>query len=141
MDLHNQCDNAINQCYFIFALWSIMGLNTYCCLIFYGLTLIHLIDPLSQVVQIMYVMYDIYISAKEDFFFLGWKKGTHSTLVLRAHTNWILGVERKKLIEPGFSYHHGLSIFLDTNGARKWLSMALIKVIVSPRVLLIGFWW
>uniref|UniRef100_F6GUA0 Uncharacterized protein n=1 Tax=Vitis vinifera TaxID=29760 RepID=F6GUA0_VITVI len=27
-----------------------MGLDTYCCLIFYGLTLIHLTGPLSQVV-------------------------------------------------------------------------------------------
>ena len=43
----------------------------------------------------------------------------------------ILGVERKELIEPRFSYHHGLSIFLDTNGARKRLSMALIKVSIS----------
>ena len=76
MDLHNQCDNATNQCYFIFALWFIMGLDTYSCLSFYGLTLIHLIGPLSQVVQIMCVMCDIYIY----FFFLGWKKGTHCTL-------------------------------------------------------------
>ena len=38
-----------------------MGLGTYCCLIFYRLTLIHLTDPLSQVVQIMCVMRDIYI--------------------------------------------------------------------------------
>ena len=38
-----------------------MGLDTYYCLIFYGLTLIHLIDSLSQVVQIMYVICDIYI--------------------------------------------------------------------------------
>ena len=28
VDLHNQCDNVINQCYFNFALWSIMGLDT-----------------------------------------------------------------------------------------------------------------
>ena len=56
MNLHNQCDNIINQCYFIFALWSIMELNTYCCLIFYEFILIHLIDPLSQVVQIMCIM-------------------------------------------------------------------------------------
>ena len=65
VELHNQCDNAINQCYFIFALWSIMGLDTYYCLIFYGLTLIHLTDPLTQVVQIMYVCIFIYISANE----------------------------------------------------------------------------
>ena len=39
-----------------FALWSIMGLDTYCCLIFYGLTLIHLTGPLSQVIQIKCVM-------------------------------------------------------------------------------------
>ena len=79
----------------------------------------------------------IYISAKEYFFFLGLKKGTHCILVLRAHTDWILGVEREKLIEPRFSYHHGLNIFLDTSGARKWLSMTLIKVSISFIVILI----
>ena len=138
VDLHNQCDNAINQCYFIFALWSIMRLDTYYCLIFYELTLIHFIDSLSQVVQIMCVsviyiniFIYIYISAKEGFFFLGWKKGTHYTLVLRAHTDWILGIGREELIEPGFSYHHGLSIFFDTSEAWKWLSMTLIKVSIS----------
>ena len=74
VDLHSQCDNAINQCYFIFALWSIMGLDTYCCLIFYGLTLIHLTGLLSQVVQIMCVMCDIY-KCKEKLLLLGLKKG------------------------------------------------------------------
>ena len=54
VDIYNQCDNVINQCYFIFTLWSIMEQDTYCCLIFYGFTL-------SQVVQIMCVMCDIYI--------------------------------------------------------------------------------
>ena len=136
MDLHNQCDKVINQCYFIFALWSIMKLDTYCCLIFYGFTLIHLIDSLSQVVQIMcdiyiYIYIYIYISAKEDLFFGGLKKGTHCILILRAHTNWILGVEREELIEPKFSHHYRLSIFLDTSGAQKWLSMTLIKVNIS----------
>ena len=38
-----------------------MGLDAYCCLIFYGFTLIYLTGPLSQVVQIMCVMRDIYI--------------------------------------------------------------------------------
>ena len=42
-----------------------MGLDTYCYLIFYGLTLIHLTDPLSQVVQIMCVM-RICISEKKE---------------------------------------------------------------------------
>ena len=56
MNLHNKCDNIINQCYFIFALWSIIELNTYCCLIFYRFILIHLTDSLSQVVQIMCIM-------------------------------------------------------------------------------------
>ena len=46
----------------IFALWSIMGLDTYCCLIFYGFTLIHLTDPLSKMVQIMCVMCNIYMN-------------------------------------------------------------------------------
>ena len=38
-----------------------MGLDTYCCLICYGLTLIHLTGPLSQVVQLKCVMCNIYI--------------------------------------------------------------------------------
>ena len=92
VDLHTQCDNAINQCYF-FLLWSLMGLDTYCCLIFYVFTLIHLTDPLSQVIQIMCVMHDIYIyiSEKRDssfscsislsFSFLA-GEGTHNTLGL-----------------------------------------------------------
>ena len=52
---------------------------------FYGLTLIHFTGPLSQVVQIMcgmcdiyeYIYLYIYISANEDFFFLGVEKDTH----------------------------------------------------------------
>ena len=58
--LHNQFDNIIISVNLFFALWSIIGLDTYYCLIFYGLTLIHLTDPLSQVIQIKCVMY-IYI--------------------------------------------------------------------------------
>ena len=42
-----------------------------------------------------------------------------------------LGVEREELIELGFSHHHELSVFLDTSGARKWLSMGLIKVSID----------
>ena len=96
---------------FIFALWSIMGLDTYCCLIFYGLTLIHLTGPLSQVVvQIMcdiyiwiyifiyiYIYIYIYIKEKEGLTcwsapcsFLIWlKKSAHSRFGLN------LGVEGK----------------------------------------------
>ena len=48
-----------------------------------------------------------------------------------------LGVEMEKLIELGFSHHHKLSIFLDTSGARKWLSMGLIKVSISSIALLL----
>ena len=82
---------------FIFALWSIMGLDTYCCLIFYGLTLIHLTDPLSQVVvQIMCVIY-IYKRIKRGFsgwldpcsFLLWLKESMHS------HFGLNLGVEGK----------------------------------------------
>ena len=87
MDLHNQCDNAINQCYFIFTMWSIMGLDTNCCLIFYVLTLIHLTGPLSQVVQIMCVMCDMYeyiylyiciYKCKGRLLLLGLKKKGHA---------------------------------------------------------------
>ena len=42
-----------------------MGLDT-CCLIFYGLTLIHLTDPLSQVVQIKCVICNIYIYIERE---------------------------------------------------------------------------
>ena len=57
VDLYNQCNNVINQCNFIFSLWSIMRLDTYYCLIFFGFILIHLTDPLNQVVQIMSDIY------------------------------------------------------------------------------------
>ena len=105
VDLHNQCDNIINQCYFIFALWSIMGLDTYCYLIFYELTLIHLTNSLSEVVQIMCVMCDIYIYKckwKGSLLLLGWKS-THSW----EHTLGMnLEKEREELIKPEFSHHH-----------------------------------
>ena len=52
---------------FIFALWSIMGLDTYCCLIFYGLTLIHLTGPLSQVVVQIICVINKYIKEKKGF--------------------------------------------------------------------------
>ena len=42
-----------------------MGLDTYCYLIFYELTLIYLTGLLSQVVQIICVMRDIYIYINE----------------------------------------------------------------------------
>ena len=140
VELHNQCDNAINQCYFIFALWSIMGLDTYYCLIFYGLTLIHLTDPLTQVVQIMCVMCDIYIYIyvcmyiylykckwKGSLLLLGWKN-THSwehTLRLN------LEEERKELIEPGFSHHYWIELLLEHQWRTKWFSITLIKVNIS----------
>ena len=57
VDLHNKCDNVINQCYFIFALWSIIGLDTYCCLSFYGLTLIHLTGPYMDDIWAAYLGY------------------------------------------------------------------------------------
>ena len=54
------------------------------------------------------------------------------TAISSEHTQGLnLGVEREELIEPGFSHHHRLSVFLDTSGARKWLSMRLIKVNIS----------
>ena len=48
-----------------------------------------------------------------------------------------LGVEMEELIESRFSHHHKLRIFLDTSGARKWLSMGLIKVSISLIALLL----
>ena len=54
------------------------------------------------------------------------------------HTHGLnLGVEREELIELGFPHHQELSIFLDTSGARKWLSMGLIKVNISSIDLLL----
>ena len=91
VDLHNQCDNAINQCYFILALWSIMGLDTLL-LDFYGLTLNSLDWPIkSSGLNCVYVMWyiwiylfiyiyiHIYISAKKSYcsvFLGGWKERT-----------------------------------------------------------------
>ena len=101
-----------------FALWSIMGLDIYCYLIFYGLTLIHSTDPLSQVVQIMCVMCDIYIYI--GFFLAG--EGTHS----RENTLGLnLGEEREELIEPKFSYHRWTELLLEHRWRTKWLSMML----------------
>ena len=48
-----------------------------------------------------------------------------------------LGVEMEELIESKFSHHHKLCVFLDTSGARKWLSMGLIKVSISSIALLL----
>ena len=95
---------------FIFALWSIMGLDTYCCLIFYGLTLIHLTDPLSQVVvQIMCV---IYIYRGVCF----WRWTTLSFVLFeehsRPHTHTLHWTEfwetREEFIDRSFSDHHAL---------------------------------
>ena len=69
---------------------------------------------------------------------MGAEKGhTLHALSMREHMNWILGVEREELIEPGFSHHHELSVFFDTNEARKWLSMELIKVNISLILILL----
>ena len=44
----------------------------------------------NNVCNVWYIW--IYMSVNEGFFFLGWKNGTHCTLVLRAHMDWILGM-------------------------------------------------
>ena len=66
-----------------------MGLDTYCCLIFYGLTLIHLIGPLSQVVvQIMCVIYIyeyIYL-----FIYIHKRKGRALSVRLAAPCSFLL---------------------------------------------------
>ena len=88
----------------------------------------------NNVCNVLYIWIFIYIyiyKCKGRLLLFGLKKGMHCTLVLRQHMDWILGEEREELIESGFSHHHGLSIFLDTSRARKWLSMALIKVSIS----------
>ena len=68
-----------------------MGLDTYCYLIFYELTLIYLTGLLSQVVQIICVMRDIYIYINEkrkisysiSLLLLLWDgEGTHNTFRL-----------------------------------------------------------
>ena len=48
---------------------------------------------------------------------------------MREHTDWILGIEREELIEPGFSHHLKLNVFLNTSGVRKWLSIVNISLI------------
>ena len=127
VDLYNQCNNVINQCNFIFSLWSIMRLDTYYCLIFFGFILIHLTDPLNQVVQIMS---DIYKCKWKDSLLIGWKstRYTHSW----KHTLGLnLEEEGEKLIEPGFSHHHWTELLLEHQWSEKWLFMALIKVSIS----------
>ena len=102
-----------------------MGLDTNYCLIFYGLTLIHLTGPLSQVVQLKCVMCNIYIYIyiyvficiyiyrerclhflrEHPFFFLRALPQTHSHTPLwtefwglkgRAHWSFILGASRTR---------------------------------------------
>ena len=78
---------------------------------FYGLTLIHLTDPLSQVIQIVYVWYMIYIyiykgkkagwlSYSVMFSLWGWEENVLHERTLQS-THGILGVEREEPIEPG----------------------------------------
>ena len=94
-----------------------MILDTYCCLIFYGLTLIHLTDPLSQVVQLKCVICNIYIyiyievcGLLEEYYSLFsslWRTlpATHAHTPLwtefwglkgRAHWSFILGASRTR---------------------------------------------
>ena len=127
VDLHNQFNNVINQCYLFFALWSIMGLDTYCCLIFYGLTLIHLTGPLSQVVQLKCVMCNIYIYIYRGVCAFG--GGPLSLLFSLKNTpghtrthptlDWILGIKGKSsLIVHPRSITHPESRLLDIKGSR-----------------------
>ena len=58
-----------------------MGLNTYCCLIFLWVHLIHLTDLLSQVVQIMCVMHDIYIISEKSSLSLSFHLSVSSSLI------------------------------------------------------------
>ena len=112
---------------------------------FYGLTLIHLTGPLSQVVQTVYVWYVIYIY--ELFFIYIYIRGKKRQVVVlfcfvfswgweehvlhelfRAHTPTVLDVEREEPIELGVSLHHELIVTLNTRRAQEWLSMGSIKV-------------
>ena len=54
-----------------------MRLDTYCCLIFYGLTLIHLIDLLSQIIQIMCDIYENIYKCKGILLF-SWVEKRHT---------------------------------------------------------------
>ena len=91
---------------------------------FYGLTLIHLTDPLSQVVQIMYVICNIYIYIYiywkvSPFFFL---EGTYCT---HAHT-WteFLGRKGKSSLNPNSRTIMDLEQFFGYQWRKKWLSIA-----------------
>ena len=88
-----------------------MGLETYYCFIFYGLTLIYLTGPLSQVVQLKCDIYIyIYIYIKKEmcereiviyitfFFFFG--RTPHFRL---GPNQW---EKREELIDPSFSDRH-----------------------------------
>ena len=125
---------------YVFSLWSIMELDTYCCLIFYGLTLIHLIGPLNQVVQLKYVMCNIYIyiyiyiyidvcAFEELLSFLLF--GEHSRQT-HTHTHftldWILGDKGRAhwslILEPSRTRKAAYWI----SEEKKWLPMAWTKV-------------
>ena len=82
-----------------------MGLKTYYCYIFYGLTLIYLTGPLSQVVQLkcdIYIYIKRCVSVSERhipfFFLLG---VLHISVLDR-----IFGRQREELIDPSFSDRH-----------------------------------
>ena len=85
-----------------------MGLNTLL-LDFYGLTLIHLTSPLSQVVQTVYVWYVIYIYIYKGkrqggypilfLFFFGTEKRLHER-TLQSTFFWVL--KGKSQLNPGF---------------------------------------
>ena len=149
IDLHNQCNNVINQCYFNFCIVVYNGAEHIIAWFFYGLTLIHLTDPLRQVIQIVCVIcgiYElliyIYIHIREKdrafvmfyyvlFFLEGWKEHALHEL-FRAHTRTEFGCRKwKNSLNPDFSLHHELSVSLNTSGAQEWLSMGSIKVTIS----------
>ena len=121
-----------------------MGLNTYCCLIFYGLTLIHLTSPLSQVVQLKCVMCNIYCiyvficiyiyREREVFAFFGRASfllfesspGKHTHTL---HFGLNFGRQGKSsLIAHSRTITHPKSRLLDIKGEQKWLPKARTKV-------------
>ena len=91
-----------------------MGLDTYCCLIFYGLTLIHLTGPLSQVVQLKCVMCNIYIYIERErdvfAFLVSILSSLFEELSRQTHSHTPLWTEfwekREELINRSFSDHH-----------------------------------
>ena len=110
VDLHNQCDNVINQCYFIF-----------CIVVYNGAEYILVLDflwthpnSLDWPIESSGPNNEWYISAKTLFLASSWLKRART--LKSTHLDWILGRKWNSSLNPDFHTIIGLSFFLNTNG-------------------------